>query len=146
MKHLIRPYKQRGFTLIELIVVIVLVAIMGTFLVTFKGPLMDSTTSYLWFQDQMALQQEMENIIGQYKYDRSIQGTLFGLPAFRTWALSRPYVTAAETGFITFTPALSAGTTNYTSSSIQTSPPGGAPAVLMVTLRLHSQTLSFILT
>lgn len=141
-----RYCKQGGFSLIELIMVIVLVGIMGSFLITLKGPLVDSTTSYIWFQDQMALQQEMENIIGQYKYNRSTQGTLFGLPAFRSWVLGRPNVVSAETGFITFTPALSAGTTNYSSSAIQASPPGGTPAVLIVTLRLNGQTLSFLLT
>lgn len=146
MKIRIKSGKQGGFSLIEMIIVIVLVGIMGAFLITLKGPLVDSTTSYLWFQDQMALQQEMENIIGQYKNDRSSQGTLFGLPAFRSWAIGRPYVVAAETGFITFTPTLSAGTNNYRSSALQASPPGGTPAVLVVTLRLNGQTLSFLLT
>ncbi|MCU0580863.1 MAG: type II secretion system GspH family protein [Syntrophales bacterium] len=146
MRTLARSSRRNGFSLIELIVIIVLFGIMGTFLITLKGPLVNSTASYSWFQDQMALQQEMENIIGQYKYNRSTQGTLFGLTAFRSWVLGRPYVVSAETGFITFTPALSAGTTTYSSSSIQTSPPGGVPAILIVTLRLNGQTLSCLLS
>ena len=71
MKKSKRRWNQKGFTLIESIITLVLVSIMAVMLLTFSQPLYSSLGAFTWFNDELLLQQKMEQILGDYKNQRN---------------------------------------------------------------------------
>ena len=146
MKKSKRRWNQKGFTLIESIITLVLVSIMAVMLLTFSQPLYSSLGSFTWFNDELLLQQSMEKILGDYKNKRNDPYNPFDPSAFRTYVISKyPLVDASKTGFLTFT--FTAGTT-YTAGwpPQANTPPGSTPPVLIITVHRNNMTLSMIVT
>jgi prepilin-type N-terminal cleavage/methylation domain-containing protein len=146
MKKSKRRWNQKGFTLIESIITLVLVSIMAVMLLTFSQPLYSSLGAFTWFNDELLLQQSMEKVLGDYKSQRNNPYNPFDPSVFRTYVINKyPLVDAAKTGFLTFT--LTAGTT-YTAGwpPQANTPPGSTPPVLIITVHRNNMTLSMIVT
>jgi prepilin-type N-terminal cleavage/methylation domain-containing protein len=146
MKKNKRRWNQKGFTLIESIITLVLVSIMAVMLLTFSQPLNSSLGAFSWFNDELLLQQSMEKILGDYKNKRNDPYNPFDPSTFRTYVISKyPLVDASKTGFLTFT--FTAGTT-YTAGwpPQANTPPGSTPPVLIITVHRNNMTLSMIVT
>jgi len=136
---------QKGFTLIESIIALVLVSIVAAMLFTFSQPLYNSAGAFGWFHDEMILQENMEKILADYKNQRNDEANPFDPGVFRQYIIDHyPFVNIARTGFITFT--LTSGTTYTASWPPQANIPIGAPPVLIVTLQRNERTISMIFT
>jgi prepilin-type N-terminal cleavage/methylation domain-containing protein len=134
---------QNGFTIIESIIALLLVSIMAAMLFTFSEPLYDSVGAFVWFNDELILQQNMESIMADYKSQRNDLNNPFDPGVFRQFVINKyAMVDAGRTGFLTFT---GAGTT-YTAGSPTVSIPVGAQPVLIVTLQRNKSSLSMIFT
>ena len=66
MKKSKRRWNQKGFTLIESIISLVLVSIMAVMLLRFTQPLYSGLGAFGSFNDELLLQQSMERILGDY--------------------------------------------------------------------------------
>ena len=144
MKNNIPGRDQKGFTLIESIISLVMVSFMAVMLFTFSQPLYNSAGAFGWFNDELVLQQSMERILADYKSQRNDPNNPFDPGVFRQYVIDRyPMVDAGRTGFITFN---GAGTTYTAVWPPQVNIPVGAPAVLIVTLLRNERTLSMIFT
>ena len=138
-----RKWNQKGFTLIESIIALVLVSIMAAMIFTFSEPLNTSLSSFRWLNDELLLQQSMERILGDYKNQRNDLNNPFDPGIFRQYVINQyPLVVAASTGFLTFS---CAGNT-CTAGSPQAIIPSGAQAVLIVTVQSNTMILSMIFT
>ena len=148
MKKSKRRWNQKGFTLIESIVALVLVSIMAAMLFTFSTPLNSSVGAFSWFNDELILQQSMEKILGDYKYQRNNPDNPFFDPAvFRQYVISKyPLVDAARTGFLTFSCAGAAPNVTCTAGSPSVNMPSGAQPVLVITVQRNGIILSMIVT
>jgi prepilin-type N-terminal cleavage/methylation domain-containing protein len=149
MKKSKRRWNQKGFTLIESIITLVLVSIMAVMVLTFSQPLYSSLGAFTWFNDEPLLQQSMERILGDYKNVRNDKNNPFDPSAFRTYVISKyPLVNAANTGFLTFT--CSGIAPNITCTAAwppqANTPPGSTPPVLIITVNRNNMTLSMIVT
>jgi prepilin-type N-terminal cleavage/methylation domain-containing protein len=146
MKKSKRRWNQKGFTLIESIITLVLVSIMAVMLLTFSQPLYSSLGAFSWFHDELLLQQNMERILGDYKSQRNDINNPFDPSAFRTYVINHyPLVDATRTGFLTFT--FTAGTIWTAAWPPQANtPPGSTPPVLIITVHSNNMTLSMIVT
>ena len=145
MKKSKRRWNQKGFTLIESIITLLLVSIMPVMVLTFSQPLYSSLGSFTWFNDELRVQQIMEQILGDYKSQRNNPYNPFDPSAFRTYVISKyPLIDATKTGFLTFT---NVGMT-YTAAwpPQANTPPGIAPPVLIITVSRNNMTLSMIVT
>jgi prepilin-type N-terminal cleavage/methylation domain-containing protein len=143
MKKSKRRWNQKGFTLIETIIGLVLVSIMAAMLSTFYQPLRSSLGAFGWFNDELLLQQSMESILGDYKNQRNNLNNPFDPGVFRAYVINQyPTVVAASTGFLTFT---SAGNT-YTAGTPSANIPVGTQWVLIVTAQRNGTILSMIFT
>ena len=146
MKKSKRRWNQKGFTIIESIITLVLVSIMATMLFTFSQPLYSSLGAFGWFNDELLLQQSMEQILGDYKTQRNDPNNPFFDPSvFRTYVISHyPLVDAANTGFLTFT--LDSGTTYKAAWPPQANLPAGAQWALIITVHRNQMILSMVVT
>jgi prepilin-type N-terminal cleavage/methylation domain-containing protein len=145
MKKNKRRWNQKGFTLIELIITLVLISIMAVMLSTFSQPLFSRLGAFGRFNDELLLQQSMEKILGDYKSKRNDPFNPFDPSMFRQDMINKyPLVDASRTGFLTFTPS---GMT-YTAAWLPQAniPPGIAPPVLIITVQRNEMTLSMIVT
>jgi prepilin-type N-terminal cleavage/methylation domain-containing protein len=145
MKKSKRRWNQKGFTLIESIVTLVLISIMAVMLSTFSQPLFSSLGAFSWFIDELLLQQRMEQILGDYKSQRNDPSNPFNPTAFRQDMINKyPLeVDASKTGFLTFT---NVGMT-YTAVWPPTATiPSGSIPVLVITVHKNQMTLSMIVT
>jgi prepilin-type N-terminal cleavage/methylation domain-containing protein len=148
MKKSKRRWNQKGFTLIESIITLVLVSIMAVMLLTFSQPLNSSLGAFSWFNDELLLQQSMEQILGEYKSQRNNPYNPFDPSSFRTLVITNPskypFVDATRTGFLTF----SGSGTTYTAAwpPQANTPPGSTPPVLIITVSRNNMTLSMIVT
>ena len=143
MKKNKRRWNQKGFTLIESIIALVLVSIMAVMLFAFYQPLHSSLGAFSWFNDELLLQQSMERILGDYKNQRNDLNNPFDPGVFRTYVINQyPTVVAASTGFLTFT---GAGNT-YTAGTPSANIPVGTPWVLIITVQRNGIILSMIFT
>ena len=150
MKKSKRRWKQKGFTLIESIITLVLVSIMAVMLLTFSQPLYSSLGAFSWFNDELLLQQSMEQILGDYKNQRNDPYNPFDPSVFRTNVIKNyPLVVdATKTGFLTFTCSGTAPNIICTAAwppQVNT-PPGIVPPVLIITVSRNNMTLSMIVT
>jgi prepilin-type N-terminal cleavage/methylation domain-containing protein len=135
MKKNKRRWNQKGFTLIETIVALVLVSIMAVMLLNFSQPLQSSLGAFSWFHDELLLQQSMEKILGDYKNQRNNLNNPFDPGVFRTYVINQyPTVVSARTGFLTFT---GAGNT-YTAGTPSANIPVGTPWVLIITVQSNN--------
>jgi len=142
MKKSKRRWNQKGFTLIESIIALVLVSVMAAMLFTFSTPLNNSVGAFSWFNDELILQQSMERILGDYKSLRNDPS--FDPGVFRQYVISNyPLVDSARTGFLSFT---ANGTTSTAAWPPTATIPGGAPAVLVITVQRNGIILSMIVT
>ena len=80
MKKSKRRWNQKGFTLIESIITLVLVSIMAVMVLTFSQPLYSSLGAFSWFNDELLVEQSMENILGDYKSQRNDPNPIPRLP------------------------------------------------------------------
>lgn len=95
--------KNRGFTLVELIVTLVVAAVLGTMLIVFLGTnVMQSGNPIVMSKDYNELNQVMEKIVDEYK-GRIANSTLH-LDTLKTWIESTysAYVDQTKTGFVAF--------------------------------------------
>jgi|GEM_PF-3423710 prepilin-type N-terminal cleavage/methylation domain-containing protein len=148
MKKSKRRWNQKGFTLIESIITLVLVSIMAVMVLTFSQPLYSSLGAFSWFNDELLVEQSMENILGDYKSQRNDPYNPFDPSVFRTYVINNPtkypFVDATRTGFLTFS---GSGTTLTAAWPPQASTPSGsAPPVLIITVHRNNMTLSMIVT
>jgi prepilin-type N-terminal cleavage/methylation domain-containing protein len=144
MKKSKRRWNQPGFTLIETIVALVLVSIMAVMILNFSQPLSGSLGAFSWFNDELLLQQNMEKILGDYKYQRNNPNNPFDPSVFRQYVISQyPLVDAARTGFLSFNGAFPTYTAVWPP---QGNIPGGAPPVLIITVQKNGKILSMIFT
>jgi prepilin-type N-terminal cleavage/methylation domain-containing protein len=152
MKKSKRRWNQKGFTLIESIITLVLVSIMAVMLLTFSQPLYSSLGAFSWFNDELLLQQKMEQILGDYKNLRNDPFNPFDPSVFRTYTISNSkyssVIDASKTGFLTFTCSGTAPNITCTSAwpPQANTPPGSAPPVLIITVHRNNMTLSMIVT
>jgi prepilin-type N-terminal cleavage/methylation domain-containing protein len=141
MKKSKRKWNQKGFTIIESIVALVLVSIMAAMLYTFSEPLYTSLGAFSWFNDELLVQQSMEKILGDYKNQRNDLNNPFDPALFRASVIQNyPLVDATRTGFLTFDATFTA------SWPPQAAIPGGAQPVLIITVQSHNISLSMIFT
>ncbi len=78
------PRTSKGFTLIEIIVTLVVVAIMGTMLVVFMGDsLARSVNPITMVQNQNKVNEYMERIVAKYQAD--IKSKTLDLSALKIW-------------------------------------------------------------
>jgi prepilin-type N-terminal cleavage/methylation domain-containing protein len=144
MKKITRTRNQKGFTLIESIIALVLVSIMATMLYTFTKPLIGSAGAFGWFNDELLLQQSMETILADYKSQRNDPNNPFDPGVFRQYVIQKyPLVDAARTGFLTFS---SAGNTFTATWPPQANIPSGTIPVLVITVQRNDNILSMIFT
>jgi prepilin-type N-terminal cleavage/methylation domain-containing protein len=135
---------QKGFTIVESIIALVMVSFMAAMLYSFSQPLYTSAGAFGWFNDELLMQQSMERILADYKSQRNDLNNPFDPSAFRQYVIQQyPMVDAARTGFLTFT---GAGTTYTAAWPPQSTIPAGAPPVLIITLQRNEKTLSMIFT
>jgi prepilin-type N-terminal cleavage/methylation domain-containing protein len=138
---------QKGFTIIESIIALVMVSFMAAMLYSFSQPLYSSAGAYGLFNDELILQQGMERILADYKSQRNDGNNPFDPSVFRQYVIQHPQystmVDAGRTGFLSFT---SAGMTYTATWPPQATIPAGAPAVLIVTLQRNGRFLSMIFT
>jgi len=149
MKKSKRRWNQKGFTLIESIITLVLVSIMAVMLLTFSQPLYSSLGAFTWFNDELLVQQSIEKILGDYKNQRNNPYNPFDPSVFRTYVINNyPLVDATKTGFLTFTCSGTAPNITCTAGwpPQATTPPGNAPPVLIITVHRNNMTLSMIVT
>ena len=141
MKKNKRRWNQKGFTLIESIIALVLVSIMAVMLFAFYQPLHSSLGAFSWFNDELLLQQSMERILGDYKSQRNDLNNTFDPGIFRQDMINKyPLVDATRTGFLSFD-------ATYTANwPPQATIPPGAPAVLIITVQRNGIILSMIFT
>lgn len=140
-----RRWNQKGFTLIELIITLVLISIMAVMLSTFSQPLFSRLGAFSRFNDELFLQQSMEKILGDYKNQRNDPSNPFDPGVFRQYVISNyPLIDASKTGFLTFS---NVGTTYTAAWPPQANiPPGIAPPVLIITVQRNGMVLSMIVT
>lgn len=121
--------KNRGFTLIEIIITITLIAIAAAMFVAYMGTsLTQSSASSGMVAKQYALIQQMEIITSTYRQE--INGGTLNLANFKTAHVdTNPYVDVANTLFTTLN--------NGTYETQQ---------VLVVTLKNEDQTITSIFT
>ena len=133
MKKSKRRWNQKGFTLIESIISLVLVSIMAVMLLRFTQPLYSGLGAFGSFNDELLLQQSMERILGDYKSQRNDINNPFDPGVFLQYVLSKysPLVDASRTGFLTFN---GAGNTYTATWPPQASIPSGPP-VLIITVQ-----------
>ena len=149
MKKSKRRWNQKGFTLIESIITLVLISIMAVMLLTFSQPLYSSLGSFTWFNDELLVQQKMEQILGDYKSQRNNPYNPFDPSVFRTYVINNyPLVDATKTGFLTFTCSGTAPNIICTAAwpPQANTPPGTIPPVLIITVHRNNMTLSMIVT
>ena len=145
MKKSKRRWNQKGFTLIESIITLVLISIMAVMLLTFSQPLYSSLGSFTWFNDELRVQQIMEQILGDYKSQRNNPYNPFDPSVFRTYVINNyPLVDATRTGFLTFTCSGTICTAAWPPQA--NTPPGSTPPVLIITVSRNNMTLSMIVT
>ena len=145
MKKSKRRWNQKGFTLIESIITLVLISIMAVMLLTFSQPLYSSLGSFTWFNDELRVQQIMEQILGDYKSQRNNPYNPFDPSVFRTYVINNyPLVDATRTGFLTFTCSGTICTAAWPPQA--NTPPGIVPPVLIITVSRNNMTLSMIVT
>jgi prepilin-type N-terminal cleavage/methylation domain-containing protein len=144
MKKSKRRWNQKGFTLIESMITLVLISIMAAMLSTFSQPLFSRLGAFSWFNDELLLQQSMEKILGDYKSQRNDPDNPFNPSVFRTDIISKyPLVDASKTGFLSFT---NVGMI-YTAAWPPTATiPSGSTPVLVITVHKNQMTLSMIVT
>jgi prepilin-type N-terminal cleavage/methylation domain-containing protein len=128
---------QKGFTLIEVILTLVIAAIMGTMLVSLMGTnLVKSALPVSMVGDQYKIVQEMEKITSAYR-EQIKNGTLnitdFITTYESTLGSAIPYKDTTATGLITLT-GTKTGATDITTQ------------VLRITLRSGDQTLQAYFT
>ena len=145
MKKSKRRWNQKGFTLIEAIITLVLISIMAVMLSTFSQPLFSRLGAFNWFNDELLLQQNMERIIGDYKNQRNDPYNPFDPGVFRQYVINKyPLIDASKTGFLTFT---NVGMTYTAGWPPQANIPSGpVPPVLIITVHRNQMILSMIVT
>jgi len=148
MKKSKRRWNQKGFTLIESIITLVLISIMAAMLSTFSQPLFSRLGAFSWFNDELLLQQSMEQILGDYKSERNDPSNPFNPSIFRTDMISKyPLVDAGKTGFLTFTCSGTAPNITCPAAWPPTATiPSGSTPVLVITVQKNKMTLSMIVT
>ena len=149
MKKSKRRWNQKGFTLIESIITLLLVSIMAVMVLTFSQPLYSSLGAFSWFNDELLVQQSMEKILGDYKNQRNNPYNPFDPSAFRTYVISKyPLIDATKTGFLTFTCSGTVPNIICTAGwpPQANTPPGIAPPVLIITVHRNNMSLSMIIT
>ena len=146
MKKSKQIWNQKGFTLIESIIALVLVSVMAAMLSTFMQPLYSSLGAFSWFNDELVLQQSMERILGDYKSQRNDNNT-FDPGVFRQYVRDNyPLTDTARTGFITFSCSGTAPNIICTAGSPTATIPSGTPSVLVITVQKNGISLSIIVT
>ncbi|MDO9515298.1 MAG: type II secretion system protein [Syntrophales bacterium] len=154
---MIRNFNQKGFTLLEFIVTLVLVAIVGTMVVSFMGtPVTQSGRSVTWMKEEFELSQAMERMLADYREalnDAALNDENFDstdLEAFitdrnTTSKINNLYdgssldsAVATRTAFTEDNPGNPS--TDYTEGGI------GDPTIWKVTLRKGDQTLVTLFT
>ena len=110
---------QKGFTLVEVLIMIILAAIMGSYLYTYVKSLSESSVKpILRINERDALQEAMEKITQEYK--QMLAAGNFSLAAFKKDCVDKnALVLASETKYVTFQ--------------------SGEDALLMVTLQSGNQ-------
>lgn len=93
---------QKGFTLIEVVIVLIIAAIMGSYLVVFvQSTSTNSVAPILLINNRSELQEEMEKLTQDYKHQLEAGG--FSLTAFKqNFVDGNALVVAAETKTISF--------------------------------------------
>jgi prepilin-type N-terminal cleavage/methylation domain-containing protein len=144
MKKSKRRWNQKGFTLIESIIALVLVSIMMAMLYTFSQP---HLTAFSWFNNELLLQQSMERIMGDYKNQRNDPSNLFDPSLFINYVKNHyPLYDDTRSGFLTFTCTGTTPNITCTAGSPQVNIPSGTPPVLIITVRRNELFLSMIFT
>ena len=93
---------QKGFTLIEVIILLIIAGIMGSYLVVFvQTTSRNSVKPILLINERTELQEEMENMTQDYK--NQLKAGNFSLTAFKTnFVDGNSLVVASETKTISF--------------------------------------------
>lgn len=142
MKKCKRRWNQKGFTLIESIIALVLVSVMAAMLFTLSQPHLNA---FGWFHDELLLQQSMERILGDYKNQRNDPNNPFDPSLFKQYIINKypTEVDVSRTGFLTFN---GAGSTYTAIWPPQANMPAGSPPVLIITVQRNEIFLSMIFT
>jgi prepilin-type N-terminal cleavage/methylation domain-containing protein len=133
-----------GFTLVETIVTLVLVAILGVFMIYFsRTTFLDASQTVSFYEKEGDIQTMMEEITAQYRElmaDDSLGVT--SLSSLKTWAQNHygTYVVGGRTGYVTF----SGSGDTYDASGV--SPTPGADPILLITLQDGDQTTAALFT
>lgn len=131
--------KNHGFTLIEVIIVLVIAAILGVMMVQFtRTSTLFAVRPAIWFNNQTTLHEMMEKVTTKYK--REIDADTLSLASLKNYIETdsdvKTYVSSSQTGFISFS---SSGSQEYSASSISSSQ--GSSSILVVTLEKDDQSL-----
>ncbi len=148
---MVQPRKKHGngsgFTLLEVILIIVLAGILGVFLTQFvRTSTEKSAQPFEGFRKDAALQAAMEQVTAEYRrmvrdyVEKQVPVSLKSLKQYAQKNFGE-MVVAAETGFITFSKG--AGNT-YHASSIRAAPSSGA--ALLITLKRGGRRVSALFT
>jgi len=130
--------KNKGFTLLEVIVVIVFAAILATMITVVIGPaIARSVNPIIMVQEQGELNQTMEKIVEEYK-DRIAASTLH-LDAFYTWIVGNYGSYVVDSGVPRYVA--------FNASNQETACTYGSAGCLGLKLSLHdgNQTITAIL-
>ncbi|WP_321493418.1 type II secretion system protein [uncultured Desulfobacter sp.] len=93
---------QKGFSLVEVIIVLIITGIMGSYLITFvQSSTQNSIEPILMTNERANLQEEMEKITQEYK--KRLKAGNFSLADFKTgYVDGRSLVLASETSYVKF--------------------------------------------
>lgn len=131
--------RNNGFTLLEIILVLVIASILGVMMVQFvRTSSLFAVKPAIWFKNQTILHEMMEKTTTEYK--RQIEADTLTLAALKTYVLTdseiKNYVSTTQTGYITFSSLVNK---TYSSSSVSVSQ--GSSSVLIITLIAGDQSL-----
>ncbi len=129
--------QRSGFTLIEMILVLIIGAIMGAVAFQFTSNAGSSVSPVVWMQREYSLQKKMEQITSRYR--KAITGKDFRLDSFYSEITSdnrfKKYIDTKQSGYLVFK---ATGPKKFQAAGTQTSP---ATSSLLITITDEAQSL-----